>query len=690
MDRQQVYALAIPYETDFLSQSRFTQEGLGLLALDVLGSSSLASGLACTPTAPASLAVVIGPGRLYQLTFLDALPYGQLSAGPVVGGLVADTNPNHEVLKQGLLRDPVTLACLAPSTAGISVNYLIEAMFQEVDANSSVLQFFNTAVPSTPLSGPGGNGLPLPTQRVCQVVLQAKAGIAATTGSQVTPTADAGWIGLYVVTVTFGQTAITSGNISVLSGAPFLTKTLPQLAGTPNTYCVDMSGTANTITATPSPALTSYSAGMVLEILPANSNTGAVTATINGLTAGVTRPDGSACAPGDVIANRAFLTIVKSGPSLQMLSWPQTSGFVKTAIGGTLHTFATGDAGASVWRSNSGTPMVDTLPGATGGALPASWQAEIVNTDATALYALKVGAGSTLSGPSVLNGVVVLGPGQKLTVICDGTNYTCYGAPMRAKLTANTTLFVATTGSDTANVGIASSSPFLSGSHAYSWAQQSLDLAGFTLAISLAAGTYTAGVTCSGPLVGQSSVVILSGAGAGSTIISVTSGGCIQVLSNALVQGQSMSMTAVGLGAGCVGTGGSASQGTATFVVGAGLSFGAATLAHFEVSNNGAVVLANGYTITGSAGNHWFCNNAGAINNGNTPITVTLTGTPAFASGFASASALGLINPSSSVTFSGGATGPRYATSSNGTINTNGSGATYLPGSSAGSGSGYF
>ena len=72
-----------------------------------------------------------------------------------------------------------------------------------------------------------------------------------------------------------------------------------------------------------------------------------------------------------------------------------------------------------------------------------------------------------------------------------------------------------------------------------------------------------------------------------------------------------------------------------------------------------------------------------------TGITVTLTGTPAF-SAFASAASTGLINPASNVTFSGSATGARYAISSNGTINTNGGGASFLPGNSAGSGSGYF
>jgi hypothetical protein len=47
---------------------------------------------------------------------------------------------------------------------------------------------------------------------------------------------------------------------------------------------------------------------------------------------------------------------------------------------------------------------------------------------------------------------------------------------------------------------------------------------------------------------------------------------------------------------------------------------------------------------------------------------------------------MALINPASDVTFSGSATGTRFNISSNGTINTSGSGLTFLPGNAAGTG----
>jgi hypothetical protein len=61
------------------------------------------------------------------------------------------------------------------------------------------------------------------------VVVQAKAGVAAATGTQTTPAADGGFVGLFVVTVANGQAAIIAGNITQLAGAPFLTANLPQL-----------------------------------------------------------------------------------------------------------------------------------------------------------------------------------------------------------------------------------------------------------------------------------------------------------------------------------------------------------------------------------------------------------------------------------------------------------------------------
>ena len=62
---------------------------------------------------------------------------------------------------------------------------------------------------------------------------------------------------------------------------------------------------------------------------------------------------------------------------------------------------------------------------------------------------------------------------------------------------------------------------------------------------------------------------------------------------------------------------------------------------------------------------------------------VTLNGTPAYGSGFAEVDVGGII-VCPGLTFSGSATGPRYAANTNGVIQTNGGGPNFFPGSSAG------
>jgi hypothetical protein len=47
-------------------------------------------------------------------------------------------------------------------------------------------------------------------------------GTAATTGSQTTPAPSTGYVGLWVVTLTNGQTSITAANIAAYPGAPFI------------------------------------------------------------------------------------------------------------------------------------------------------------------------------------------------------------------------------------------------------------------------------------------------------------------------------------------------------------------------------------------------------------------------------------------------------------------------------------
>lgn len=209
-DRAIVYAGSIPQDKDVLLTNQYAMLGLGYLALDLLGSSTIASGLACTPTAPASLNVQIAPGRLYSQQNVDNTAYGSLGA---------DTT--HQILKQGILADAVSIPCAAPGTFGFSVNYLIQAAYQDLDTNLVTLPYYNIDNPEQPFSGPNNLGTAQATTRSGAVAVTVKPGIAATTGAQTTPAPDVGFVGLWVVTVANGQTSITSANIVAASSAPF-------------------------------------------------------------------------------------------------------------------------------------------------------------------------------------------------------------------------------------------------------------------------------------------------------------------------------------------------------------------------------------------------------------------------------------------------------------------------------------
>ncbi len=218
MDRIIVYPGSIPLDTDLLSANRNVMVALGYLAQAVLGSGPVVDGLACSPTAPASLTITVGPGSISQLSVIDMLPYGSLPAD------AADP-----LLKIGVNIAAICFTVVAPTTSGQSTNYLIQAAFQESDTNPIVLPYYNAAQPSQPYSGPANSASAQNTVRTQTVELQMKSGAPATTGMQTTPPVDNGWIGLYIVTVTYGQTSVTSANITTIPTAPFLAWKLPWL-----------------------------------------------------------------------------------------------------------------------------------------------------------------------------------------------------------------------------------------------------------------------------------------------------------------------------------------------------------------------------------------------------------------------------------------------------------------------------
>jgi hypothetical protein len=218
MDRNIVYPGSIPLDTDILYPNRNAMVGIAALTAATLGSNVVVDGLACTPTLPASLTVNIGHGSITQISSLDATAYGSLAAD------VAD-----QIVKTGINLQATSFTLAAPASSGQSINYLIEAAFSETDTDPVVLPYVNAANPAQAYSGPGNSGTAQNTQRIQRVQLQVKPGAAASSGTQTTPAVDSNWVGLYVVTVNFGQSAITTTNIKTVAGAPFLNYKLPAL-----------------------------------------------------------------------------------------------------------------------------------------------------------------------------------------------------------------------------------------------------------------------------------------------------------------------------------------------------------------------------------------------------------------------------------------------------------------------------
>lgn len=338
MDRQFAYSGAIPLDTDLLLTNKDSYIGLAKLSSGILGTNTLLNGLSCVPTSPATMSVNINPGEMYSLQNIDNSAYGNVAP---------DTS--HQILKQGILLNASNIPISAPLTVGYSQNYLIEIAFNEVDGGSTVLQYYNASNPTSPWSGPGNTGAANNTVRQDTITITAKAGAAAPTGTQTTPTPDANYVGAFVVTVTYGQTQITSGNISAYTGtgaAVFLTETLIQKISQitadaryaqitqvqNNSFNTGTdSGTANALVVTLSPAITSYVYGMNFNIKVANTNTGPSTIAINGLaTKNIVHMDGSALTQGQLLAN-AEHNLIYNGTAFQLMN-PANPSMISSVI----------------------------------------------------------------------------------------------------------------------------------------------------------------------------------------------------------------------------------------------------------------------------------------------------------------------------------------------------------------------
>ncbi|MGY0482569.1 glycine-rich domain-containing protein [Endobacter medicaginis] len=197
MDRTIVYPSALPADTDILQPQRDTATAVGFLTAAAIGPGR-ADGFG-TVQVPGSMSVSVGNGSVTTYGVVDSNAFGSLPA---------DSTP---IVKTGIIRTSTILQTPAPTSNGQSINYLVQVAYAESDASPSVLQYDNAANPVQQYSGPGGAGGSQNTRRLQTVLVSAKAGASASTGSQVTPSPDSGYLGVFVVTATNGSSTLTIG-----------------------------------------------------------------------------------------------------------------------------------------------------------------------------------------------------------------------------------------------------------------------------------------------------------------------------------------------------------------------------------------------------------------------------------------------------------------------------------------------
>ncbi len=217
--------------------------------------------------------VNVSAGEIYSLQNVDGTAYSSLAA---------DTT--HSILKQGIVMDSASFTLTAPGASGYSINYLIQATYTDTDSGATVLPYYNASNPSVAWSGPNNSGTAQNTVRSGVCTLSLKAGVAATTGTQVTPSPDAGFTGLYVITVAQGATTVTNSNISVYANAPFLPSAgvIDGIQRNVLRYGAD-TGSANAYVVNINPGISSLTSGMEVLFRATNANTAASTLNVSAL-----------------------------------------------------------------------------------------------------------------------------------------------------------------------------------------------------------------------------------------------------------------------------------------------------------------------------------------------------------------------------------------------------------------------
>jgi hypothetical protein len=248
-------------------------------------------------------------------------------------------------------------------------------------------------------------------------------------------------------------------------------------------------------------------------------------------------------------------------------------------------------------------------------------------------------------------------------------------APSREVLSAARTYYVRSDGSDSNNgLTNAAGGAFLTVQKAVDTVC-ALDMSIYQVTIQIVDGTYTGAITLK-PYQGSLAPIIQGNNATPANVLISVAGNAI-VCSGGYWKIRDFKLTASSGGAGLT------ISGAQSNVEYQNLDFGTTATWHVNPTLGGTVTATGNYAVSGSATGHIIANLNGVADLRSR--TITYSNSPAFSFANFTATTLGVI-VCNGMTFTNGGTvtGTRYSISGNSDINTSGSGATYIPGSVAG------
>gem|GEM_PF-4100484 len=208
MYRSIIYSQEQIRSFDFLEGMRDCMKSEGNLAQSLFGpSDTILTRFSAAAKSIPNMTFDLASGSILEWAPVDADPYGAAAA---------DASYCYQL---GFAEAQEIVLTTAQLSSGQSQWVLIRARFKQVDAvrpgdpTSGVQPFYNSADPRNPLQGINNNGGILPSVRKGSVEISTVYGTPATTGAQVAPSPGGGFVPLYLVLLTFGQTTITNGQI---------------------------------------------------------------------------------------------------------------------------------------------------------------------------------------------------------------------------------------------------------------------------------------------------------------------------------------------------------------------------------------------------------------------------------------------------------------------------------------------